>query len=258
MCLLALAWLAHPRYRLIFAGNRDEFHARPAAKADWWQDAPDVFGGRDLEAGGTWLGVRRDGRFAVVTNFREPDRRPAGKRSRGELAANFLAGTMPPGEYLAELRRTADAFAGYNLLFGDVNAQDSRFHYFSNREGEETPLSPGVHLLSNHLLNTDWPKVRRLRERFTDEAARDEPRIDSLLDFLGDPAPAPDADLPDTGLARDWERRLSAAKVIGPEYGTRASTVILVDERGHIVFHERRFAASGAIEQDTRAHFGDQ
>ena len=104
MCLLALGWNAHPRYRLVFAGNRDEFHARPAATADWWTDKPDVFGGRDLEAGGTWLGLRRDGRFAVVTNFREPDRRPAGMRSRGELATRFLAGSMASSAYLDDLK----------------------------------------------------------------------------------------------------------------------------------------------------------
>lgn len=258
MCLLALAWQSHPRYRLIFAGNRDEFHARPAAPADWWRDAPDVFGGRDLEAGGTWLGMRRDGRFAVVTNFREPDPRPAGARSRGELTAKFLRGNDSPQDYLAELRRTGNDYAGYNLLFGDVNASGNRFHYFSNREGEETPLVPGVHLLSNHLLNTDWPKVRRLREHFAREILEDEPRVESLLGFLNDPQPADDNDLPATGLTRDWERRLSAAKVVGPEYGTRASTVILVDKDGRTVFHERRFTASGAIEQDTCVHFEDR
>ncbi len=253
MCLLAIAWLAHPRYRLIFAGNRDEFHARPAAKADWWQDAPEVFGGRDLEAGGTWLGMRRDGRFAVVTNFREPDIRPAGKRSRGELTAHFLSGDMSPNDYLERLRKTAGDYAGFNLLFGDAGNQ---LFYFSNREGEEVPLSPGVHVLSNHLLNTPWPKVRRLRERFVEEAGQAEPRIDRLLEFLGDDAPAADADLPATGLSMDWERRLSAAKVVGPEYGTRASTVIRVDQDGHTDFHERRFTESGGVEQDTRAHFG--
>lgn len=257
MCLLALAWKTHPRYRLIFAGNRDEFHARGAAPANWWNDAPAVFAGRDLEAGGTWLGMRRDGRFAVVTNFREPDRRPPGKRSRGELTAHFLAGDTSPENYLAQLRRTADDYAGFNLLFGDVNAPGNQLFYFSNREGEEVPLSPGVHLLSNHLLNTPWPKVRRLRERFVSETEQAEPRIDALLEFLGDAIPASDTELPATGLSIDWERRLSAAKVVGPEYGTRASTVILVDELGNTEFHERRFTASGAIEQDTRVHFED-
>src|SRR5690606_37670593 len=123
MCLLALAWQTHPRYRLIFAGNRDEFHARPSAAAAWWQDAPDVFGGRDLEAGGTWLGMRRDGRFAVVTNFREPDPRPAGLRSRGELTARFLSGNDAPEDYLRQLRETRSDYAGYNLIFGDLTAR---------------------------------------------------------------------------------------------------------------------------------------
>lgn len=252
MCLLALAWQCHPRYPLIFAGNRDEFHARPAAAASWWPEAPDVFGGRDLEAGGTWLGLRRDGRFAVVTNFREPDRRPAGKRTRGALTTRFLAGSMTAITYLEQLQASADDYAGFNLIFGDVGEQ---LFYFSNRADDALPLPPGVHALSNHLLNTPWPKVRRLQERFDAEIRADAPRVDTLLAFLDDREPATDDELPATGLTRDWERRLSAAKVVGAEYGTRASTVILVDRRGRCVFHERRFTVSGTIDGDTRANF---
>lgn len=253
MCLLALAWQSHPRYPLIFAGNRDEFHARPAALAGWWPEAREVFGGRDLEAGGTWLGLRRDGRFAVVTNFREPDRRPAGKRTRGELATRFLTGAMTATAYLEQLQKAADDYAGFNLIFGDVSDQ---LFYFSNRADDALPLPHGVHVLSNHLLNTPWPKVRHLHERFEAEIQRDEPRIDTLLEFLGDPEPAADSELPATGLTHDWERRLSAAKVIGAEYGTRASTVILVDRDGRSAFHERRFTVSGAIDGDTFMNFG--
>ncbi len=253
MCLLAFSWNDHPRYALIFAGNRDEFHARPTAAAGWWPDSPNVFGGRDLEAGGTWLGLRRDARFAVVTNFREPDRRPAGKRTRGELATRFLAGTMTSLEYLERLHAHADDYAGFNLVFGDINDQ---LYYFSNRADDALPLPGGVHALSNHLLNTPWPKVRKLEERFEKEAARDEPRVDALLDFLDDREPADDDDLPSTGLARDWERRLSAAKVTGAEYGTRSSTVILVDRNGECVFHERRFDVSGENGGDAHVNFG--
>lgn len=255
MCLLAFAWNTHPRYRFVFAGNRDEFHARPAAAAEWWQDAPDVFGGRDLEAGGSWLGLRRDGRFAVVTNFREPDRRPAGVRSRGELVTRFLADSSNASAYLAELRRTGDEYAGYNLVFGDLLAPNNDLHYFSNREGEASPLAHGLHALSNHLLNTPWPKVARLRSRFTTELDKPEPAIDALLGFLGDTEPAGDNEMPATGLSPEWERLLSAPKVVSPEYGTRASTVILVEHGGRMHFHERRFTVSGGVESDTEQHF---
>lgn len=260
MCLLALAWKAHPQYPLIFAGNRDEFHARPALAAHWWQDAPDVFGGRDLEANGTWLGIRRDGRFAVVTNFREPDRRPAGLRSRGELPTRFLSGDIHPEEYLRYLHDNHDAYMGFNLLFGDPvrrqNDNQGTMFYFSNRDGAGVELPAGVHALSNHLLNTPWPKVQRLRESFEQELQRAQPRADALLEMLADPQPAPHHLLPDTGIAPEWEQRLSSAKVVSPAYGTRASTVILVDQHGSIFFRERRFAPSGDTNGETLRRFG--
>lgn len=255
MCLLAFAWQSHPRFRFVFAGNRDEFHSRPAAAADWWPQLPDVFGGRDLEAGGSWLGLRRDGRFAVVTNFREPDKRPAGVRSRGELVVRWLAADQAASDYLDRLREQRDDYAGYNLVFGDLFAAGNDLHYFCNREGEASPLKPGIHALSNHLLDTPWPKVRRLRERFLAEIERPEPSADVLLEMLADTRPAADHELPATGLSPEWERRLSPARIVSPEYGTRASTVILVGNDGHMHFHERRFTASGTVESDTERHF---
>ena len=257
MCLLAFSWKNHPRYRFVFAGNRDEFHARPATAADWWPNAPDVLGGRDLEAGGSWLGVHRDGRFAVVTNFREPDIRPADKRSRGELVRRFLEEAHSPARYFAELKSRGDDYAGFNLLFGNV--ANGVLLYFSNR-GMTTPVAGGdvsaeVHALSNHLLDTPWPKVRRLRERFEGELRREDPRIDELLEFLEDSEPARDGELPSTGLSLDWERRLSAARIVGNEYGTRASTVILVDNEGETTFVERRFSPDGQIAGETRERF---
>lgn len=260
MCLLALAWKAHPQYPLIFAGNRDEFHARPALAAHWWHDAPDVFGGRDLEANGSWLGVRRDGRFAVVTNFREPDRRPENLRSRGELPTQFLCGDTAPADYLRYLHDNRDEYAGFNLLFGDpLQQQDDNqgmMFYFSNRDDVGTELPPGIHALSNHLLNTPWPKVQRLRAAFEQEMQRAEPRADALLEMLADPQPAPHELLPDTGVDARWEHALSAAKVVTPSYGTRASTVVMVDCHGDIFFRERRFAPSGDTNGETLRRFG--
>lgn len=257
MCLLAFSWKSHPRYRFIFAGNRDEFHARPAAPAGWWDDAPSVLGGRDLEAGGGWLGVNRDGRFAVVTNFREPDLRPVGKRSRGELVNAFLAGTRGAADYLHDIEEQAGRFAGFNLLFGNV-LRDEALFYFSNRDGlaaDERTVSPGIHALSNHLLDTPWPKVQRLRQRFTNELDREQPRMQALLEFLDDTEPVRDEELPSTGISPEWERRLSAARIIGGEYGTRASTVIAVDYNGVCEFIERRFSPDGSIAGETRERF---
>lgn len=257
MCLLAFSWKSHSRYRFIFAGNRDEFHARPAAPADWWNDAPTVFGGRDLEAGGSWLGMNRDGRFAVVTNFREPDLRPAGKRSRGELVNAFLAGVGDAAEYLQFMEDHADRYAGFNLLFGNV-LHDAALFYVSNRDGlarDERIVTSGIHALSNHLLDTPWPKVQRLRQRFTTELERDQPRVQALLEFLDDTEPASDAELPSTGISPEWERRLSPAKIVGNVYGTRASTVIAVDHDGSCEFIERRFSSDGSIAGESREHF---
>lgn len=251
MCLLAIAWKTHPRYPLIFAGNRDEFHARPAEAAHWWQDAPNVLGGRDLEAGGTWLGVSREARFAVVTNFREPDRRAENLRSRGELPVRFLAEPLTSEDYIQFLHDNAHRYAGFNLLFGDRHTM----FYCSNRDGGAIALPEGVHALSNHLLNTPWPKVRRLQSRFSEEVRREQPRIDALLEMLADPAPAEAYELPETGLSREWEQRLSATKIIDPVYGTRASTIVLVDVNGEVVFHERRFQPDGETEQDTWKRF---
>jgi len=259
MCLLAFSWQNHSRYRFVFAGNRDEFHARPSAAANWWPDAPDVFGGRDLEAGGTWLGLRRDGRFAVVTNFREPDVRPAGKRSRGELVGAFLSGTSPASAWLADIETRADDYAGFNLLFGDVVRPGEPLLYFSNRDGiggvARRQAEPGIHALSNHLLDTPWPKVQRLRESFVHELDRDEPRAEKLLEFLDDSEPARDDDLPSTGLSPEWERRLSAAKIVSNDYGTRASTVVFVKNDGTCFFHERRFSSNGKIAGESRERF---
>lgn len=255
MCLLALAWHAHPRYPLIFAGNRDEFRARPADAAHWWTDNPDILAGRDLEAGGTWLGLRRDGRFAVVTNFREPDRRPAGMRSRGELVSEFLASEAPAEMYFRQLGDRRDRYAGFNLLFGDALGSANDFYYFSNRDDTGFFIRPGIHALSNHLLDTPWPKVRRLRECFIPETKRHDPDPERFMEFLDDRAPAPAGDLPDTGLSPEWEARLSAPHVTGREYGTRASTVVMVGTNGHCLFVERRFDADDVVCGETREHF---
>ncbi|MGE5624439.1 MAG: NRDE family protein [Bacillota bacterium] len=247
MCLLVFAWKTHPAHALLFAGNRDERHARASAAAGFWDDAPEVLGGRDLEAGGTWLGVTAGGRFAVVTNYREgldPPKRP---RSRGELPAEFLKGGMRPADYLAGLRRRADDYAAFSFLCGDRD----ELYYFSNRGGEPSQVEPGIHGLSNHLLDTPWPKVSLSKARFGLLLEQEAFTSDALFRLLYDTTPAADEVLPDTGIGADLERRVSSPFVLHPVYGTRSSSLLRLERDGGLEFAERRFDPAGR-EVETR------
>jgi uncharacterized protein with NRDE domain len=255
MCLLVVAWMSHPRYRLVVAGNRDEFHDRPAAPLGWWNDAPGILGGRDLRAGGTWLGLARSGRVGLVTNFRDTDTRPSTDApSRGQLVPRFLLDAAPPARYLDELRPASAEFAGFNLLLGDA----AGLHYYSN-VGEEAPraLAPGIYGLSNHRLDEPWPKLVRTRARFAAVLAADDPAPADLADLLADRAPAEHAPPPDGGLPPDLERALSAPFVRHDRYGTRCSTVVLVGHDGRTVVHELRFDPAGTQVGATRIEFAE-
>lgn len=253
MCLLVLAWMKHPRYRLVAAANRDEFHDRPAAPLAWWSGEARVLAGRDLRAGGTWMGVARDGRFGVITNFRDLEAPPAADApSRGELVPAYLAGTDAPAPYLARLDGSAARFAGFNLLVGDAR----ELHYLSNRD-EDGPrkLDPGVYGLSNHRLDTPWPKLVRSRQRLAGALEAAEPALDDLFAIVGDRESPEDDARPDTGLPEDWERALAAPFVLHERYGTRCSTVLLTRHDGHTVVCERRFDAGGRLTGVTRLEF---
>lgn len=250
MCLLVFAWRSHPRFPLVLAGNRDEFHDRPAAPADWWPQAPHVVGGRDLRAGGTWLGVSRQGRFAVVTNYREPPEEGRGPRSRGELVADYLQGITPAAEYAAEAGARGASYGGFNLILGDAGA----LWYVSNRGRGPTRLNEGIYGLSNHLLDTPWPKLERAREGFV-EALRAEPEPEALMDILADRTPAPDEALPHTGIDLQWERLLSPPFITSPLYGTRCTSVLRIRGEGTVDFLERRFDAHGNPSGDSRFEF---
>lgn len=236
MCLILAAWQAHPDYPLVVAANRDEFFARPTAPAQFWEEAPDVLAGRDLEAGGTWLGVTRRGRFAALTNFRDPARNKPGVPSRGGLVSGFLYGAQSAEEYLRELETVADRYNGFNLMFG---GRDGLWCFSNCGEGERK-LPPGVYGLSNHLLDTPWPKVARGKSALADalEALPDE---GPLFALLSDDSIAPDNALPRTGVSLEWERLLSASFVRSPAYGTRSSTVVLLDRTGKLRFTEQTF-----------------
>ncbi|QID17954.1 NRDE family protein [Nitrogeniibacter mangrovi] len=239
MCLIAFAWRVHPAYPLVVVANRDEYFERPSAAAQWWAEAPDLLAGRDLSAGGTWLGVTRTGRFAAVTNYRDPARVRADTESRGHLV---LAALQAP-----DLNDTARAIAQRKGDYNPFNllACDGRDMVVVESEGDGVRrLAPGVHGLSNHLLDTDWPKLHAAREGLA--AALDTlPAHEPLVAMMRDDRPAPDAALPHTGISLAWERRLSSAFIRAPGYGTRCTTVVLVGRDGRCRFLEQRWNADG-------------
>ncbi len=246
--------MKHPRYRLVVAANRDEFHDRPAEPLAWWGDAVPMLAGRDLAAGGTWMGVSRDGRFGAVTNFRERNQAVSpGAPSRGTLVPRFLAGDTEPADFIERLCESAAEFAGFNVIAAGLRS----LLYFSNRaEGVPRELEPGVYGLSNHELDSPWPKLTRARERLAAEMdGISEPEVAALFDLLADREPAHDPALPMTGLPMDMERANSAPFVLHPRYGTRCSTVLLAGHDGRLVTAERRFDAAGRLTGATRIEF---
>ena len=248
MCLLAFAWRVHRGFPLILVGNRDEFHDRSAEPAHWWTSPEGILAGRDLQAGGSWLGLNRGGRFAVVTNYREPGVVTSGRRSRGELVVDFLSSSATTEEWMDELAEHLDEYGGFNLVIGDGN----QLHYLTNRGEGRRSLEPGIYGLSNRRLDTPWPKVVAARSGL--RQLIDDDRVDpkSLFDLLSDRTPAPDDQLPLTGVPLEWERALSASFIDGPEYGTRASTVVRIDTEDAIEFEERRFGPNAVFAGTSR------
>lgn len=251
MCLLVLAWRAHPRYRLVVAANRDEYHERPTAPLAKWPEPNDILAGQDLRAGGTWLGLDRRHRFGAVTNFRELQRPRRSAPSRGGLVPAFLGQEGSPEEYLSRLETDAPGYSGLNLLISDTD----RLWYASNRMDRfARALPPGVYGLSNEFLDTPWPKLRRVRERF--EAWLGTSSADSVSELFGllsDREPASEGPS-QAGLSPEWERTLSAPFVIHPTYGTRSSTVLLLEPAGRAVMAERRFDPTGTPSGETEFH----
>ena len=242
MCLLLLAYDVHPRYRISLAANRDEFYDRPTAAAAIWDDAPQIFAGRDLAHGGTWLGVNRGGRFAALTNYRDPRAHRKDAPSRGGLVSGFLKSEESPEEYLARLQVEGAAYNGFNLLLGDSGG----LLWYSNKSGEVVRLAPGIHGLSNRLLDTPWPKVVRGRDALARVVAGSEFSGEDLLAILADGTKSPDEQLPDTGVGLEMERLLSSIFIASERYGTRSSTVLLVDSDRRVTFVERSFHGEDA------------
>lgn len=250
MCLIALAWRVRADLPLVVAANRDEWRERPAQPAHWWPDHPQILAGRDLRAGGTWMGVTASGRFAAVTNFRDPSEKRSTARSRGELVTDFLVGTESGARFLSNLSARDHEYNGFNLIVGDGLS----LLYYGSREGHVQALEPGVYGLSNHLLDEPWPKVT-LARREMQAAVEEVDPVPRLFQMLSNDAVAPDVQLPNTGVGAAWERRLSAALITGEDYGTRASTVLAVSLEGETVFEERTRDAHGAVTGTARQQF---
>lgn len=235
MCLILFAYDVHPHYHLVLAANRDEFYERPAAPLQFWEDHPEVLAGRDLKLMGTWLGVTRNGRLAALTNYRDPKEMKEAAPSRGDLVADFLRGGMGPVEYLQEIGAGAEAYNGFNLIVGDRDG----LYYASNRGPWFRALGPGIYGLSNHLLDTPWPKVRSgLACLTTLMEKRNVIILPELEDILQNQERPPDAQLPDTGVGLEWERRLAPIFISSPIYGTRCSSLLTITRSGHVVFKE--------------------
>jgi uncharacterized protein with NRDE domain len=242
MCLILFASGTHARFPLIVAANRDEAYARPSAPAHFWNDAPFVYAGRDLEQGGTWLGVTRSGRFAAITNYRQAEPRSAGTRSRGELTRDFLIGSDHPEGYLERVSRRADHYNGFSLIVG----MPGELYFYSNRGSEPARIAPGVHGLSNHLLDEPWPKVLRGIDALEEALdAREADVVGTLSAALADRQPAPDDFLREAGASSERDRLRSAAFIPDDAYGTRASTILLVGDDGSVLFRESRFGPHG-------------
>jgi uncharacterized protein with NRDE domain len=254
VCLIAIAHRVDAERPLVVAANRDEAYARPTLTAQFWEDQPQILAGRDLEAGGTWLGIDRHGRFAAVTNFRELGPRPANAPSRGHLVSDFLAADESAASYARRISQQMRHYAGFNLLLRD----DSGLYYLSNRTktGDTGPrlLAPGVYGLSNHLLDTPWPKVVQAKQRFA-EAISHGQALDSLMSILTDREIAAEDALPDTGIGVERERLLSPIFIASEIYGTRCSTLVEVSAEKRVRFAEQTFERGGVAADTVEYRF---
>ena len=237
MCLLVFAYNVHPSYRLILAANRDEFYERPSSPADFWKDHSQILAGRDLKDGGTWLGITKDGKYAAVTNYRNPSALKSDAPSRGKLVSRYLAGNQNPDNYLKKIALQIDKYNGFNLLLGT----DNDLFVFSSC-GEKQKLKPGIYGLSNHLLNSPWPKVTRSKRMLKAALDKKGDALEKeLFSLLADRHVPPDSKLPATGIGLEWERLLSTIFIESPIYGTRSSTILLIGKNRRVRFVEKVF-----------------
>src|SRR5882762_5340586 len=235
MCLIFISLNNHPTYKLIVAANRDEFYGRKTAPVTYWEDHPDIVGGRDLEAMGTWMAMTKSGKIAMVTNYRDPKNINPKAPTRGKLVSDYLIQPVSPERYLKDLEPRGKDYNGFNLVLGDA----ARLFYFSNYGQGILKIEDGFHGLSNHLLDTPWPKVTRVKEKFESLLAAPKLRPGTLLDALYDEQRAPAQELPNTGVGLEWEQALSSMFIKAGNYGTRCSTVVLIDKENEVTYSER-------------------
>jgi len=235
MCLIFISLNNHPTYKLIVAANRDEFYNRKTATANYWEDYPDILGGRDLEAMGTWMAMTKSGKIGMVTNYRDPKNIHPQAPTRGKLVSDYLIQPIAPARYLKELELRGKEYNGFNLIVGHPDA----LFYYSNYAKGVVKIADGFHGLSNHLLDTPWPKVTRVKKKFGSllSAAKLQPQ--ELLEALYDEQRAPNHELPDTGVGPEWEQALSSLFIKTNGYGTRCSTVVLIDKQNEVIYSER-------------------
>lgn len=235
MCLLTFAWKTHPQYKLIFASNRDEFYKRNTAPAQFWNDNEHILAGKDLEAGGTWMGMNKNGRFTALTNYRDIANIKTDAPSRGMLTLDYLQGNSLPKKHLENIFDGIEAYNGFNLLAGDTE----ELYYLSNYENKVRKLEPGIYALSNALLDSDWFKVQRLKNKFSDMVKNNNTETAALLELMRDPTKANEEEVQRTGLPLDKEIMLSPMFIESPKYGTCSSAVILMDYNNEVSFSER-------------------
>lgn len=252
MCLAVLALKCLPDTPVLISSNRDEFHARPAQAIHAWPGTPGIYAGRDLKAGGTWMGVSDRGRYAIITNYRDPKNIMPDAPSRGALVENYLRGDVSPQDYVEGLFPHSKRYNGFNLIVGDHHGA----FYLSNQEESPRALPPGIYGLSNHLLDTPWPKLVRTKAGFEKIVRSTSPLdIEALYANLSDRTIAPDEQLPETGIPLSRERLLSSPFIVSADYGTRASTVLALHRDGRGELHERRYLPSGCAAGDSHLGF---
>jgi len=244
MCLILFSYDTHPIYRMVLAANRDEYYSRPTAPAAFLDNSPNILGGLDLKHHGMWLGITRTGRFAAITNFRDPGLDMPDAPSRGFLVKDFLLGKESPQTYLKAIKSVGDQYNGFNLLVGDR----AELFYYSNRGNRIQNIKPGTYGLSNHLLDTPWPKIAKGKGAMKILLENNKKvSTEDIYALLKDDAIPPDHLLPDTGVDLDWERTLSPLFITSEIYGTRSSSIVLIERGGEITFMERTFIPDGGL-----------
>ncbi len=250
MCLIVFGYKAHPDYNLIFAANRDENHSRPTRAAQFWDNYTHLLAGKDLKAGGTWMGINKLGAMAAITNYRNPADQKKNSPSRGHLVLDYLKNSGPPEKYLEKIDRNVDAYNGFSLILGNMK----KLMFYSNQERTKKEIEPGIHGLSNHLLDTPWPKVKRAKEQLWQIIQNPEFSEDALFSLLEDERKPSEEELPDTGIPLHLEKKVSPIFIKSEDYGTRSSTVLLIHKNGKITFTEKRFKPGTKEMEDTDSY----